>query len=378
MRITVYNKDRLFEGQVGAPIDAKVTPRVFPLVGSAVLTVSLDDPQFGNLRADGARVIFEDDGEHLLSGPVDECVIDTEMESMVVTVIDDSWILWVILGWQVPGSAITNQGAVEYGTYTGNAETVVKQLVQENGVARLQIPGLKVAPNLRRGADIPGGASFRMHPLPDRLFPGVEMAGIVLQVRQVGTDLVFDVYEPRAYPHTLSVEGRTLKKAVHTRRRPRGSRVVIGGNGEGKERRYRALTDHAREAAHGFCGETYRDARDVNPDELPGGVAEANLIMDARGWETLKESDAVDGLSITLAESSVFGYGRDGVLIGDRVPVNIRGTVITDTVNEAVIEWVTPNYVRATPMIGEQTSPEVRQAKTLAALKESQRKEERA
>lgn len=365
-------------GQVGAPLSLTVTPRVFPLIGTAVMQISLDDKQFGNLRADGARVLFEDGGEHLLSGPVDECTIDTESNALTVTVIDDAWILRGILGWQVPGSAITNQTAAEYKTYTGKAETVVKQLVRENGVTRLQIPGLVVAADQGRGQAIPGGASFRMHPLPDRLFPGVEMAGIGLQVRQVGTNLVFDVYTPRTYPQTLSVEGRTIKKAVHTRRRPQASRVVIGGSGEAKARRYRALTDPAREAQFGFCGETFRDARDVKPDDLPGGVTEANTVMDARGHETLTENAATDGLSITLAESSVFTYGAQGVRVGDLVPVNIRGQIITDTVKEAVLEWVTPKYTRATPIVGEQVNPEVRQAKTLAALKESQRKEERA
>lgn len=378
MRVTVYDKDRKFVGQVGAPLALTTIPREFPLVGTAALSVSLDDRQFANLRADGARVLIEKDGEHILSGPVDECTIDTESNAMDVTVIDDAWILRGILGWQVPGSPISSQGTAEYGVYSGRAETLVKQVVRENGVTRLQIPGLTVAPDLGRGEVMPGGASFRMHPLPDRLYPGVEMAGIGLRVRQVGTDLVFDVHVPRTYPTVLSVESRTIKKAVHTRRRPQASRVVTGGPGEGKDRVYRELIDTAREAVFGFCGETYRDARDVNPADLPGGVTERDTIMDARGRETLTENSATDGLSITLAESSIFTYGIKGVLVGDRVPVRVRGQIITDIVKEAVIEWVTPNYARTTPVVGEQVNPEVRQAKTLAALKESQRKEERA
>ncbi len=378
MRITVYDKDRKYVGQVGVPLSLTVTPREFPLIGTASMSVSLEDKQFASLRAEGARVVFEKDGDHLLSGPVDEVTIDTESNAMDITVLDDAWILRGILGWQVPGSPINSQGGAEYRTYSGKAETVVKQIVRENGVNRLRIPGLVVAPDQGRGADVPGGASFRMHPLPDRLYPGVEMAGIGLRVRQMGAELVFDVHVPRTYPNTLSVEGRTIKKAVHTRRRPQASRAVIGGSGEGKARQFRAITDTQREASHGFCGETFRDARDVNPEELPGGAAEADTVMDARGWETLAENGVVDGLSITLAESSAFTYGSKGVLVGDRVPVRVRGQVITDIVREAVIEWITPDYARATPVIGEQVSPEVRQAKTLAALKESQRKEERA
>lgn len=379
MRITVYNKDRQFQGQVGAPLFLAVVPRVFPLIGTATMTISLNQTSLvAKLRAPGARVVFEEDGEHLMSGPVDEVTLDSETYSMTVLVVDDAWILHGILGWQVPTSPITNQSAAEYRNYTGPAETVVKNIVRENGVARLQIPGLVVAATQGRGATIEGGTTFRMHPIPDRIYPGVEMAGIGLQVRQVDSNLVFDVYVPRTFPTTLSVEGRTLKKASHSRRRPRASRSVVGGPGEAKARRYRSVTDTAREATWGFLGETFKDARDVQQEEGVTTWTAVDAQLDARGRESLAENAAVDGLSVTLAESSIFTYGAKGFRVGDIVPVDVLGTVITDTVKEATLEWVTPTYTRTTPSIGEQTDAATRQAKTTAALKQSQRKEERA
>lgn len=379
IRVSVHDKDREFVGQIGAPLDLKVIPRVFPLIGSASMAVALSHKYAAALRTPGARVVFETaGGEHLLSGPVDEATVDTETGNLSVTVIDDTWVLAQILGWQVPGTGITGQGSAEYKTYTGPAESIIKAAVRENGVNRLKVPGLKVAPDLGRGKVVGGGVSFRMHPLPDRLFPGVEMAGIGVQVRQVGTDLVCDVYEPRRYPVTLSVKGRTLTKATWSRRRPQMSRIVIGGPGEGVERRYRQLLDAAREAEYGFCGEGFQDARDAKDDSEPENTAATAATMDARGMETLASSGPLDGISITLAESSTFIYSTKGVLVGDIVDVEVEGTIISDVLKEAVIEAVTPNYSRATPTIGEQTDPATRQAKTLAALKESQRKEERA
>lgn len=378
MRILVCNKDRQFVGQVGAPLSLVVTPRVFPLIGTAVMTVPLSSTQVANLRAPGARVLFEDNGEHLLGGPVDYVEIDSDSESLTVTVLDDSELLFDILGWPVPTSPITAQGGAEYRSYTGRAETVVKNVVRENGVNRLQIPGLTVAADRARGEVIAGGTTYRMHPIPDRIYPGVEIAGIGLQVRQVGTNLVFDVYVPRVYPTVLSKESRTLKKASHSRKRPTASRVVVAGPGEGKARRFRYVTDTAREATWGFLGETFRDARDVQQEEGVTTWTAVDATLDARGREALQDARAVDGLSVTLAESSIFTYGSEGILVGDIVPVDILGTRITDTVKEARLEWVTPNYTRATPIIGEQTDAETRRAKTLAALKESQRKEERA
>lgn len=378
MRITLYDKDRRFIGQEGAPLVAEVTPRVYPLIGTARLVVKLSSPSTAKLLKEGTRVVFEENGEHLLSGPVDETNLSTSADSLEVLVVDDAWVLGGILGWQVPTSAITNQTAAEYRSYTGPAETVVKNVVRENGVSRLQIPGLTVAASQGRGAPIEGGTTYRMHPVPDRIYPGLDIAGIGLQVRQVGSQLVFDTYVPRTYPTVLSVDGRTLKDATHNRKRPRASRVVIGGPGEAKARRYRSVTDTAREAKWGFLGETFRDARDIQQEEGVTTWTAVDSQMDGRGREALVEAAAVDGLSVVLAESSIFKYGAGGIRVGDYAQVDVRGTIIKDTVKEATLTWITPTYTQALPSIGEQTDPETRRAKTLASLKESQRKEERA
>jgi hypothetical protein len=382
LKITVHDRHRAFVGQIGNPSSLTVTVREFPLIGSATMTVPMDHPKADALMADGARVVFQFKGRVELSGPVDEFEIDTDTESLTVTVVDDAHLLFRILGWQNPIDTTTagnmSQSVREYINYTGIAETLIKGVVQANGINRLGVPGLVVAPDLARGATVPGGASFRMHPLPDRLFPAVAMAGIGVTLKQVGTDLVFDVYEPRTYPRTLSVEGRTLKRAVWSQKRPSASQVVIGGPGEGKLRKYRRLIDTARESQYGFMGEVFRDARDAKDETEPENVAVTEATMDARGQETLTESAATNGLFITLAESTVFTYGEDGVLVGDKVPVRIGTRTITDTIKEATLEWVSPDYVSAVPIIGEQIDPERRTVQAIAALRESQRKEERA
>lgn len=472
-KITIYNKDRVFKGQIGAPLSLKVTPREFPLIGTATMVVQDEHPKAGILMADGARIVFTFKDEHLLSGPVDEFELDSEAGTLKVTVIDDAYILHRIAGWQVPGSDITNQRAADYKTYAGKAEAVIKAAVRENGVNRLAIPGLVVAPNLNRGNTVPGGVSTRMHPLPDRFFPALALAGVGCTVQQVGGDLVFDVYEPRVYPRTLSVKGRTLKKVVWTKRRPTASRVVVGARGEGRAREYIAISQPATEAAYGFVGEVFADARDLGSDytkllsdiqsaiekvtsetasistadqnlaaavksrdsaqvalvtaqatgdataitraqedlartvtdvtakttakaaaqaDLDGAIADRNALqlqinplwaayvedMYARGQEQLAESGVVNGLSITLAESTVFTYGKKGVRVGDLVKVRHAGSIITDTLKEAVIDWLSPQHASVEPMIGDDQDPAAKTAATQAALKASQRKEERA
>ena len=292
-RVAVYDKNRVFQCQIGSPVSLEATIR-HNLVSTLKMSVSLDHERLPALMADGARLKVSFKGEHLISGPVvsDELVTDGVNGLYTITVEDDFRILREILGWQVPWEPISNQGSREYKYYTTNAEAIVKAAVTENGVTRLGVPGLTVAPNLNRGSVVPGGVAFRMHPLADILFPAVEDAGLGVTVKQDGTNLVLDVHEPVTFPRTLSVKGRTLQQATMTRTRPAASRAIVGGSGEGKARYFRALTDSARESLYGMRAETFVDDRQAGSDYLAlvKDVADANAALKEANVE-LKEAD---------------------------------------------------------------------------------------
>ena len=370
-RISVYDKDRLFRCQIGNPSALSVTVR-HNLMGTMSMTVPLSHQRLPELMADGARVAVKFKGEHLISGPItaEEGETNGVDGHVTFTVEDDFRILRDILGWPVPGASLTGQSA-EYRTYTGNAETIIKTAVQENGVSRLGIPGLTVAANANRGAVVPGGVPLRMHPLMDKMFPALELAGIGVTVRQIGSALVLDVYEPRLFPRKLSVKGRTLKTTKWTRTRPTSSRVVVAGQGEGVDRKFRQLIDATREAQYGMRAEAFRDARDDNTDS----------VMDARGQETLDENGPKNGLSLDLAGTGIFQYGGpNGFRVGDRVPVDIgnNGVVITETIREVKLTWKSKDYALIEPSIGEITNQPARIfAQRLAALGKGQRNQER-
>jgi len=359
----------LFRCQIGNPVALEATIR-HNLVSTLRMSVALDHKAVTELMADGARLRVTFKGEHLISGPVTAEEIESNGVSglYTVTVEDDFRVLREVLGWPVPGSAIGSQSGAEYRTYTGNAETIVKTAVTENGVTRLAVPGLTVATSLNRGSTIPGGVPLRMHPLMDQLFPAVEDAGLGVTVRQSGASLVLDVYEPATFPRTLSVNGRTLKQVTMTRARPTASRVVIGGQGEGTARKFLALTDTARETQYGMKAETFQDARDDNTD----------AVMYARGQEALDERGPKNGVSITLAGSGIFQYGPGGFHVGDRVPVRVAdGIVITEVIRECTLKWVSAGYASTEPAIGELTNqPERITAQRIAALARRQRNQE--
>jgi hypothetical protein len=277
-RIAVYNKDRVFQCQIGSPSSLEVTVR-HNMVGNLVMTVPLGHDRLPALMADGARLKVSFKGEHLISGPIvkDELTTNGVTGEYRVEVEDDFRILREILGWPVPGAAISAQNTAEYRTYTGNAEGIVKVAVTENGVTRLGVPGLTVAPNLARGTAVPGGLAYRFHPLADLFFPAVEDAGLGVTVRQVDDDLVLDVYEPQTFPRTLSVKGRTLQQVTMTRTRPTASRSITGGSGEGKARYFRQLVSTTRETNYGMRAETFVDDRQAGSDyeQLVKDVASA-------------------------------------------------------------------------------------------------------
>lgn len=369
-RISVFDKDRKFLCQIGSPSALVPTVR-HGLVSTMTMTVPLSHQRLPELMADGARLRVKFKGEHLISGPItaEEGETNGVDGHVTFTVEDDFRVLREILGWPAPGSPLTGQ-TVEYRKYTGNAETIIKTAVQENGVNRLAIPGLTVATNANRGAVIPGGVPLRMHPLMDQMFPALEQAGIGVTVKQIGTNLVLDVYEPRLHPRKLSVKGRTLKKANWTRNRPTSSRVVVAGQGEGVDRKFRQLIDTARESQYGMRAETFRDARDDNTDS----------VLDARGKETLDENGPKNGLSLDLAGTGIFQYGgTDGFRVGDRVPVDLgNGLIITETIREVKLTWKSKDYAQIEPSIGEITNQPARVfAQRLAALGKGQRNQER-
>jgi hypothetical protein len=378
-RIGVYDGNRVFKSQIGNPTSLEVKV-CFNLPGILTMKVPLSHPRINDLLADAARVKVSFKGSHLISGPVTKWEGETDgvNGSLTVTVEDDFRVLREILGWPVPTQPATNQSGSEYRTYLGNAETIVKTVVAENGVTRLAVPGLTVATNLNRGATVPGGIPFRMHPLADQLFPAVETAGLGVTVKQTGTSLVLDVFEPVTHPRTLSIKGRTLQTAQWTKTRPKASRAVIGGPGDGVNRFFRAVNDTTgREAGYKMLAETFTEATDAK-DDVTTGVT-MDTTMDLRGAQALAEAGSENGISLTLAESGIFKYGPGGFNVGDRIPVDLgNGVSITEVLRECTLKWVSPEYASVEPVVGEITNqPERITAQRIAALAKGQRNQER-
>lgn len=359
-RIMVFDGAFRRRGWVGAPTALTATVRHNAL-SVADVTIPADHPRVGDVMTPGARLVIDYDGRHLLSGPiVRRSGVGPRVTSTITLTVEDDWrVLARTLGWPNPNGPITAQGAASaYDRVKGPAETVVKHFAAVN-FARLRRP-VNVASDLGRGDTV--DVQMRMHPLTDRLFPAVDLAGIGVTVRQESTGLTLDCYTPTVRKRVVSEETGALVGWEWSDTAPGCTRVVVGGAGEGTAREFTSVVDTERETVWADVGEEFRDARDISGDTTDDNgetvalpAAEVEALLRARGEERLTEAAPTTGLSLTLAESQGWRYGRH-VNVGDTVTVAVGGGVtVTDILREASLTWTADQGVDVTPVVGART-----------------------
>lgn len=359
LRITVYDRSFVRKGWLGNPESVTVTVG-FNIVGKADVTFPSDHNRAADILTEGARLVIEYPGLDLplITGPITgvQGQGPEGQSTVTVTVTDDLSILWETLGWQVPTAAISAQDTAEYRTYTGNAETIVKTMVQEQAVTRFAHP-LTVGPNLNRGAVIAGGVKIRMHALADRLFPAVEQAGIGVRIYQSGPGLVLDVYEPTVYSKVISEAAGTLRSWKWNRANPTATHVVGGGQGEGTLRTFRTAADAALAALYGRKVEVFADARN----------GETTAEVDQSTSEVLFEGKPKSGLELELAETPYFRYGT--VIVGDQVTIRAGALEIFEVLRTATITWTRAGGLKVQPVVGKtENSSDAKVAGAIKAL----------
>ena len=357
--IAVYDKSFAFKAFIGDPISLVATPR-FNQTGTATIVVETEHHAVPFLLADGARVVLSLRGQFLMSGKVNlrQAEGPTIQSTLTFYVKDDFRLLHQIIGYPVPGAALTAQTS-EYGVYIGNAETIVKNIVMANMITRLGM-AVTCATNSNRGTTVPDGVSLRFHPLYERLFPAIEKAGIGVTFKQVGTGIVCDVFVPPVFPRTLTEASGVVDSWSWASEDPIATHVVAGGTGDGVARVFTDVRDTALEVAHNDIFELFRDARD----------ADTLAILASRAQESLDESAPKSGFAVSLSETEHYQYGTDGLVVGAQVTIDLGFVTRTDVLREVTLSYTRDEGYVATPVIGDiQDSPDRTIAKFLARLK---------
>lgn len=362
--VTVFDKSMAKRGTVGAVQSLTASPR-HNQQSTAQIVVPGTSPRLADLMAEGARVVIGYRGSFLMSGPVQSYVGQGPRDASTFTfqVVDDWELLARMLAWPVPGSAIGSQTAAEYDVRTGAAETVFKSTVTANkGHGNAAVT---VATDLGRGTSIT--VAERFHALTERLIPLVDGAGIGTTVQQNSSGvLVVDCYPTRAYPRTLSEASGIVQDWSYAHTRAKATRAIVGGQGVGTARAFRAVTDTAGEAALGYTVEAFVDST--------SSVTSADL--DLNGAQFLTANGATNGLSVVLSETPSFRYdptGVNGVRVGDVIHFSVGpGVVITDVLRSCTIVWSADNGLSVHPEVGLRSDdPSTALANIIAGLRRS-------
>jgi hypothetical protein len=360
--LEIYDKNFVFKGFIGNPIALTVTPR-FNETSTAMVMIDANHKHATTLTTPGCRMVIRKDGMFLMSGKIHLSQGEGPEVSSILTLFvkGDFRLLHQVTGWPVPTSAITSQSGAEYAKYTGNAETIFKNVVSANIVNRLGMD-VTVASNQNRGATVPDGVSFRFHTLYEKLFPAIEQAGLGVTFEQEGSSILVDVYEPQDFGFVLTEESGALQNWSWSSEDPTATRVIAGGQGEGTARVFRSVVDTALETDHNDVIEIFRDARD----------ADTTTVLTSRAQETLTEGKPKSGFTVKLSETETFQYGKNGLVVGAMVTVSIGGVTRTDVLREVTMSLTRDNGVEVTPLVGEiRDNPDRAIANFLARLKKS-------
>ena len=350
--ISIYDGNFNYLGACNDPETVQIIPAHLA-VGTATLTVNLYHRKIPLLGGQGNRLLIKYLGKPIMSGPIRSAQGQGgPAGTMSYTIEDDIRLMWRMLGWPVPGSALNAQGTTN-DVRSGPAETVLKGYLGANA-ARLGLP-VVIAPDQGRGSTI--SASIRMTPLADALLPSLSTSGIGLSVIQDAGHLLVDVYETSTYPQTLTELSGIVQEWSWSIQGPTVTRTIVGGEGVGTAREFNEQIAPGIESTWSDIIETFTDDRD-EPDtsKLP-----------AAGQATLADGRPTAGLSLTLSETDSFRYSET-INRGDTVTVEVGpGIKVTDVLTQAKLNWDRETGFTAGPTVGDHSDDPTRKLVRLVA-----------
>lgn len=249
-------------------------------------------------------------------------------------------------GWPIPSAPIDEQ-TVEHRRYTGPLETIVKTAIGEN-VARLGT-GWAMATDQGRGPTTLT-IDFRMDYLADLLLPPLRDAKLGLILTYPDGIPTLDLRSPNTVPGLLDASSGRIDGVEYSRRAHSATRAVIGGRGEGVERKFQVVIDAAREASWADVTEVFVNAtrREETDDLSPDGQA----VIDAGAPTT--------SIAMTLTEQPSFKY-RTTYELGDLVNARVGEIESTEVIQRVLVKDDPDTGITVTPSIGDIVLSEIQQ-----------------
>lgn len=310
----------------------------------------------------GRRIVVIRNGDVLIAGPIEKWQHERSDDGanagvgkLTITFADDLALIAARSVYPDPTVA-PNAQTVDNWTFTGNSELALRALV--NGNAGPSALAARRVSHLVLGALTGVGSSVtvtadRMQPLGDVARKIADVGGGVgFRTRQVGTDILFEVYQPpdKSGLIRFSFGLGNLRYVSHAVDAPKTTAAIVGGQGTGADRYMIERVNTAEQATWG---------RFEKLISRPGN----DLLQDLQddGDRALAEGAATTQLTTNVADTPDQKFGRDYTL-GDKVAIESwPGQQVADIVRTVHLQVYATSgeYVAAT--VGSQaatTDPE--------------------
>ncbi|AGM12119.1 minor tail protein [Streptomyces phage Godpower] len=355
LTVEVRNKDLERVGAIRPEELILELEDTFNNVGTWKLTLSVEHPLANALRSPGSGVIITGPTDIIMSGPMVKNEYASTPEdpggSIVFEGISDSCILSDYLAFPDPSNIDPTTQTKSHDVRTGTVEAVMHSFVNANcgpgAPAARRKANLILAAHGNRGAVTTKSARFAV--LGNVLTELGLRASLGFRVVQRGDDLVFETFQvlDRSAYIRLDVMNNTLSGSRVAITPPSATRVIIAGQGELVNRKFREVTTAesiAGEAEWGRRIERWQDQRNTNEDDE----------LDDSGLEILEEEGftSVSAQAVPMEDSAV-EFGRDWTM-GDRVSVVVNDQELTAVVTGMILRATSDGF-RVGAVLGDPT-----------------------
>lgn len=344
--------------------------------GKFSFVVAADHKMMPTIVDPAANVRIVVDGSLFCSGRITELSGEVDATKGTVTVTGETWmslLTWTII-YPVPLGGMTGQ-TTPWWQYAGDAESIVKRLVDEQVRSRLGWP-IGVEASSGRGPQVQ--VSGRFQSVEDRLTDVFLSCGLDFRLQhsapETATPLRFTCRTPRVWALPVNkfgvVEGGSWKTEP-----PTTTHTVVGSRGQGVQRKFFSAlgASHSR-----WRREAFVDATDLEPSDTLTAAA-SDQQAQTKATQSVADGIGSSSLDITLVETRGFQWG-DPYKLGDVITMEVGPTLkVTDRITSVTLS-VKPDGgeeggVLFTPTTGgwdkaQSTPVEAAVRRTVAAVKD--------
>ena len=293
-------------------------------------TVTVQDDDLAGRVRDGWRVLIQDGGVSVVSGPVTSVAPDLADRTVTLDGVSDLVHVEDRLIYPDPSRQAESQTADAYYKRKGAAETVIRDMIHANAgtgaLAARRAPGFTVTSSQGRGSSV--STNLRYKNLLEESRKLARLGGVTFDaVQEQDSRIVLRFRVPR--DRSRQVRFTDLNGGVaegnYSLAAPTATVVLVAGQGEGTERN---IIERSRPTTWGRRVEAFKDQRDTDEqDELEQSAT-----------EQLDEGAAGASASFTATETPGLVYGEDYEL-GDTVTVELGPATITEPVRAVELSW---------------------------------------